>query len=249
MASIAIGDIHGRLPALDDLLSQLGPQLTERDTVVFLGDYIDRGAHSRECVDRIRRFREESPATVVALRGNHEDWMLKAMRDHTSHSWLLAMDVFPTIESYSTAAAKTLREAIAAIGSAALYEGPTPLPYEVFFDAVPAAHLEFFRSLPLFHENEDGVFTHAGLDVSAGPVQGQQAFALLMGTRDFVHTHAGPPVVVYGHRDNADIREGWPHPLVLEWTIGVDTISHGVLTAIRLPDRRIFQSARYRYRR
>ena len=45
---------------------------------------------------------------------------------------------------------------------------------------------------------------------------------------------------------NADIdANGWPHPRVLGATVGIDTISHGVLTAMRFPDRRVFQSARY----
>ena len=43
-------------------------------------------------------------------------------------------------------------------------------------------------------------------------------------------------------RPNAD---GWPAPMIVGRTIGVDTISHGVLTAVRLPDQRVFQSARH----
>jgi hypothetical protein len=35
-------------------------------------------------------------------------------------------------------------------------------------------------------------------------------------------------------------------PKVVANTIGIDTIAHGVLTAIRMPDRRVFQSGRYR---
>src|SRR5438046_10695213 len=56
MATIAIGDIHGNLPALDDLVDQVAPDLSAADTVVFLGDYIDRGPASKDCVDRILDF-------------------------------------------------------------------------------------------------------------------------------------------------------------------------------------------------
>ena len=38
---------------------------------------------------------------------------------------------------------------------------------------------------------------------------------------------------------------GWPAPTILGRTIGIDTISHGVLTAVRLPDMNVFQSASY----
>ena len=76
MATIAIGDVHGNLPALDDLLKQIAAVVAPGDTVVFLGDYIDRGPDSRGCLDRILSFRDETPAVVEALLGNHEDWFL-----------------------------------------------------------------------------------------------------------------------------------------------------------------------------
>lgn len=244
IASIAIGDIHGNLGALNDLLVQLEPTLTAADTVVFLGDYIDRGADSRGCIERILRFRHDSPATVVTLRGNHEDWMLASHRDHTRHSWLLAMDVFPTIASYSPEAADALQAAVDDVGSHALYSEGTRLPYELFFNTIPEAHVKFLEALPLFHETVDGVFTHAGLDVAIPDLQNQSRYALLMGTFDFVDGYRGPPAVVYGHRNNAVLEDGWPRPRLSSWTIGIDTISHGVLTAVRLPERTVMQSAR-----
>ena len=48
MPTYAIGDIHGNLAALDDLLSRVVPELQPADTLVFLGDYIDRGPDSRD---------------------------------------------------------------------------------------------------------------------------------------------------------------------------------------------------------
>ena len=52
--------------------------------------------------------------------------------------------------------------------------------------------------------------------------------------------------MVYGHWNNATLdANGWPSPLILGNTIGIDTIGFGVLTAIRLPDRRVFQSPLY----
>jgi serine/threonine protein phosphatase 1 len=51
MATIAVGDIHGNVVALDDLLACLRAGIEEDDTVVFLGDYIDRGPDAKGCVD------------------------------------------------------------------------------------------------------------------------------------------------------------------------------------------------------
>ena len=245
MATVAVGDIHGCLPPLTEILERLKRETTAQDTVVFLGDYIDRGTESAHVVERILKLREQSQATVITLKGNHEDWLLKAMRDYTHHSWLLAADAYPTIESYSPDAAGTLRLAVEAVGKGALYGGSARLPYNVFFDALPPAHVSFFEGLQLFHQTEDGTFVHAGIDSNAGALELQSPFTLLMGTSGFPRGYSGPSPVVYGHHNNADVRDGWPHPRVTQWTIGIDTISHGVLTAVRLPERAVLQSARY----
>jgi len=67
-----------------------GPALAlgGKDTTVFLGDYIDRGPDTRGCIDRILRWQDESPATVITLLGNHEDWLLRSITDPARHSWL-----------------------------------------------------------------------------------------------------------------------------------------------------------------
>ena len=49
--TIAIGDIHGCLPALETLLAAIRPQLV--DTLVLLGDYVDRGPNSRGVIERL----------------------------------------------------------------------------------------------------------------------------------------------------------------------------------------------------
>jgi serine/threonine protein phosphatase 1 len=72
MATVAIGDIHGNLKPLEDLLSEVLPVLRPEDTLVFLGDYIDRGPDSRGCVERILRLKEQAAFSVVTLLGNHE---------------------------------------------------------------------------------------------------------------------------------------------------------------------------------
>src|SRR6476659_4786 len=106
MATIAVGDIHGNLPALNDILSQLRGEAAAGDTVVFLGDYIDRGPDTKRCVDAILEFQQEVSARVVCLRGNHEEWLLRTRRDDRRHSWLLGMEAFDTIRSYSPEAAR-----------------------------------------------------------------------------------------------------------------------------------------------
>ena len=76
--TFAIGDIHGETKHLYKLMSRL-PELDAEDTLVFLGDYIDRGPASAEVVEFVRTLHKKTPAKVVALRGNHEDAWLRVI--------------------------------------------------------------------------------------------------------------------------------------------------------------------------
>jgi serine/threonine protein phosphatase 1 len=70
---LAVGDIHGCLDALRTLLRKVQP--TPQDTIVFLGDYVDRGPDSRGVIDFLLKFVELFPQTVF-LKGNHEAMFL-----------------------------------------------------------------------------------------------------------------------------------------------------------------------------
>lgn len=151
---MAVGDIHGNLPALNDLLGKVLPSLGRDDTLVFLGDYIDRGPDTRGCLDRIVQLKKESPFSVVTLIGNHEAWMLKSRRDSTSHSWIFAGQGFTTIESYSREAGAIIDREIERYGPRLVTE-KISLPYEAFFHAMPPEHLALFESLESYHQTND----------------------------------------------------------------------------------------------
>ena len=245
MSTIAIADIHGEVGTLDGVLRQVGPDLSDRDTVVFLGDYIDRGPESKACIDRILQFRTESRAAVVTLLGNHEEWLLRTLHDPTRHSWLLGMEAFETIASYSAAAAEGLRRAADDAGME-LVAGRVELPYRLLFDVVPPAHLAFFEGLVPYHRTSDAACVHGGFDPRLGALDEQPPDALVWGPDDFPEAYDGIEVVVYGHKDRAVVdADGWPQPRVWRRTIGIDTSAHGVLTALRLPEGQIVQSRRW----
>jgi serine/threonine protein phosphatase 1 len=245
MSTIAIGDIHGNLRALDDLLNGISEDLRAEDTVVFLGDYIDRGPDSKGCIERIIAFQSEVKANVVALRGNHEEWMLQTYRDYTGHSWIIGMEAFETIRSYSSTVATRLREEAEKLGPGLILQHAA-LPYEMFFDVVPAGHIAFLKGLKTFWRTADAVCVHGGMDPDGGPVEEQSSEHLVWGTADFAHRYKGEDLILYGHADDPVMDDkGWPHPRVVGRTHGLDTISTGVLTAMRLPDGEVFQSNRF----
>lgn len=246
MALFAVGDVHGNIRALEDLLERIQRELSIGDTLVFLGDYIDRGPDVRKCVDRIIDLKGTSAFSVITLLGNHEDWMLKSYRDHFVHSWILGMEAFETIGSYSTKAVEVLRRAIKMAGSN-LYLGKCELPYEAFFATVPQAHLQFFENLERYYQSDGVLCVHGGLDLAIKELDGQPPDAFLWGCRAFPDKYARDEHIVYGHRNNAILdKTKWPHPNVqTNHTYGIDTIAHGVLTAIRFPGGDVFQSGRF----
>ena len=242
MATVAIGDIHGNLAALQDLLPRVMAKVSHQDTLVLLGDYIDRGSNSRGCLERIIRLKDEAPCPVVTLIGNHEDWMLKTLRDFTDHSWVLDMEGFDTISSYSADAAATLRRELDWVGRHVVEER-VRIGYEIFFDSMPRKHLEFLKRLKLYHRTADVVCVHGGV-LGDRPLDQQDPETLLWGPDGFPDGYHGLEAVVYGHWNNSVPDEnGWPGPCVkANRTFGIDTISHGFLTAMSFPDGEVIQS-------
>jgi serine/threonine protein phosphatase 1 len=245
MSTIAIGDIHGNLRALEDLLNSIVPHICSEDTVVFLGDYIDRGPDSKSCIEAILSFRNSFSGRVATLLGNHEQWLMRTYRDNTSHSWLLGMEAFETIRSYSRDAAEKLRQE-AEREAPQLILDRVPLPYDIFFDAVPDKHKEFFKNLSIFYRTPDAVCVHGGLNPRIGRVEAQSHEDIIWGTDDFPERYEGIDSVVFGHTCDPVIdKNGWPYPRIVGRTFGIDTICKGVLTALKLPENIVIRSDRF----
>ena len=248
MGTIAIGDIHGNHDALDDLLTTLQPHLDPAGVVVFLGDYIDRGPDTRKCVDRILDLEAARPGKVISLCGNHDDWMLRTRRDFCKHTWLLASDPFVTIRSGSPEAADAL-EAAKSASRGGVYRDDYPLPYDLFFDAMPASHLDWFERLQVSYRSADCFCSHGGVDPEVADLSKQERHPLIWGGTGFPERYTGQDTVVYGHHNNAVLNEeGWPMPAISGRTIGIDTVKPGVVTAVRMPAGDIIQSARHMLR-
>ena len=187
----AIGDIHGRL----DLLQMLVPAVEEeqrnlppaRPTMVFLGDYVDRGPDSRGVIDWL--CERPLPAFErVHLRGNHEAWFEEFLTDiSVGPSWLYCGGV-QTLKSYGVRAAlgedDPMRLRVSQADLAA---------------ALPASHRAFLRALVPYHVIGGYLFAHAG--VRPGVPLADQSLDDLLWIRDaFLHATADHGhVVVHGH--------------------------------------------------
>ena len=244
--TFAIGDIHGDLDALFKLHSSL-PTLEKTDTVVFVGDYIDRGPKSAEVVDYVRNLPRQTPAKVVALRGNHEDAWLRVC----SGGW--DEFVLPPGNGCLAAMRSFLKQPMPQEG-----EGPTEAERPLLLSGgfFPEEVVDWMMGLPYWYEDEHAIYVHAGLPKGpAGfqhPSQVKQPIALLWcRDEDFFRNYSGK-LVVFGHtateylpqelssytpEDPTDI---WAGPCV----VGLDTGAGkgGFLTALELPGMRVYES-------
>ncbi len=93
---IAIGDIHGCHTALTTLLQAIKPQ--PGDTLVTLGDYVDRGPDSAAVLETLSEL--VSKCHLVPLIGNHEIMLVKAMESRRSHEFWIQSGGAATLASY-----------------------------------------------------------------------------------------------------------------------------------------------------
>ena len=75
----AIGDIHGYADLLQNLTTEIFKHFGPEDTLVFLGDYIDRGPDSAGVISQVKLFKENLGSQCIALWGNHEDMAAAAL--------------------------------------------------------------------------------------------------------------------------------------------------------------------------
>jgi serine/threonine protein phosphatase 1 len=94
--TIAVGDVHGCIHALDALLEAIEP--AGEDTLVFLGDMVDHGRNARETLERIAEL--ERRCRTVLIQGNHEEMMLWAREGPEALRYWENHGGAPTLNSY-----------------------------------------------------------------------------------------------------------------------------------------------------
>lgn len=215
----AVGDIHGRLDLLDLLLDAVAAheaaQPGGRPVMIFLGDYVDRGKHSRGVLESLMN-RIPDGVEAHCLRGNHEDMMLRCLEEPSPFSTWNVNGGLATLASYGVDAGLSTDAARA---------------MEALAGALPASHLAFLKSLPTSLEMGDYFFVHAG--VRPGIPLAAQAEKDLLYIREPFLRHRGDfgRMVVHGHTPVSE-------PEVLPNRIGIDTgaFFSGRLTALLIED-------------
>jgi serine/threonine protein phosphatase 1 len=216
----AVGDVHGRLDLLDEILSRIESDNARRraaeTTIVFLGDLIDRGPQSAQVVERLMRYRPQSLNTIF-LMGNHEEVLLRIADGDAAigQDWL-RFGGADCVRSYGIDPAD-LRS-----------RNPADVP-RILRERIPAEHLKFLSGFNDSASFEKYLFVHAG--IRPGITLSRQRSEDLRWIRspflEFEFEHEW--IVVHGHTmtDTLDIRPN---------RIGIDTGAWrtGVLTALGL---------------
>jgi serine/threonine protein phosphatase 1 len=216
----AIGDIHGSYDRLKRMLPLIPFQ--PGDTLVFLGDYVDRGYQSKEVLDLLMYLKDlcvdnitPTGVELVFLMGNHEYMMLDAIDGININLWM------------ANGGTDTMRP---------------------FHDKLPdQKYIDFLKSLQLYYETEDYIFVHAGISPRTNVNMSLQCSDDLLWIRmAFIEDNSDyGKKIIFGHTP-------FQKPLIKKNKIGIDTgacfgkaVSRlGNLTCIQLPDEKFIQVGR-----
>lgn len=173
--TIAIGDIHGCSMALSSLLKAIEP--TAADTIVTLGDYVDRGIDSRGVLDLLINL--EARCRLVALLGNHEEMMLRARKGGAELETWLQFGGQATLASYDD------RERLR---------------------SVSADHWRFLEKCALYHVAKTHFFVHANYEPNKPLMKDQNRRHLLWTSlSEFTPgPHPSGRIAVVGHTPQTD---------------------------------------------
>lgn len=213
----AVGDIHGRLDLLDDLLGRIVDDLETRPVeaarFAFLGDFIDRGPDSAGVIERLGELARSHVRTYF-LMGNHEEMLLRVLSDEPAitHDWLrFGGDACAESYGLSPVTLATLDE----MRVTALLRA-----------AIPAGHVAFLQELDVMARFGDFLLVHAGIRPGV-TIEDQQPADLRWIRHPFLTDQRDHGVmVVHGHTITKGV-DRRPN------RVGIDTGAYatGILTA------------------
>jgi serine/threonine protein phosphatase 1 len=225
----AIGDVHGRLDLLLQLLDKVEKDHRSRPPakayLIFLGDLVDRGPDSKGVIDHLIKH-PPGFARTIFLKGNHEEFFLGALGGDLAmlQNWLVYGGA-ECAASYGVSQGWILNSAPPDILARLVRE-------------VPSAHLRFVEDMADTFKFGDYLFVHAGIRPGV-ELEAQVSKDLRWIREGFLEDRTDHGViVVHGHTIVEDVEE---HPN----RIAIDTGAYrtGVLTALALEgtERRFIQ--------
>lgn len=167
--TIAIGDIHGCNRTFNTLLFN-NLQICEDDTIILLGDYIDKGPDSKGVVDSILELQEQK-YHLFTLRGNHEQMLLDSGNSARDMLQWVINGAEPTMESFGVKR----------------------------FQDMPEKYKSFFKSTQFYEVYKNYIFVHAGLNFDAENIFEDQEAMLWARDFDPFQAKLGNKILIHGH--------------------------------------------------
>ncbi|WP_339884361.1 metallophosphoesterase family protein [Polaribacter vadi] len=228
MRTFAIGDIHGGLKALIQVLNQL--EITEKDTLIFMGDYVDGWSESAQVVDFLIHLSKK--INCIFIKGNHDVWCENWLKDQS--------DVNPTW--YLHGGKETIDS------------------YEGFTIDKKNEHLNFFENLKMYHlDTENRLFLHAGFTSMHGVERETYPhkfctdrtlweMALAM-DKEIEKSSSNYPrrlqhynEIYIGHTPTTNYGEAAPMHAINIWNVDTGAAFKGKITALNINTKAYFQS-------
>lgn len=173
--TIAIGDIHGCSTALAALIEAIDPK--PGDTVVTLGDYVDRGPDSKGILDQLISL--AGRCRLVPILGNHDEMLLHAREGKSDFKFWLSCGGRVALDSYGSTGQ---------------------------IDLIPREHFRFLASCLPFYETESHFFVHANYKPDVPLSRQDEATLRWLSLRDYVPArHFSGKIAVVGHTPQAEI--------------------------------------------
>jgi serine/threonine protein phosphatase 1 len=173
--TIAIGDIHGCSDALASVLRAIDPK--PGDTIICLGDYVDRGADSKGVLDMLIKLAGD--CRLVPILGNHDEIMLHAKDSKAAFDEWLEIGGITTLDSYGSAGQISL---------------------------VPKEHFTFLKSCLPYFDTGSHFFVHGNYDSSLPLDQQNEQVLRWLSLRDHVpRPHVSGKIAVVGHTPQPEI--------------------------------------------
>lgn len=166
---IAVSDIHGCFFSFKSLIEEK-VVLTKKDQLYLLGDYIDRGPSSKEVIDYIILLKKNG-YNVSAVKGNHEEMLLRCIGDDTSCDLWSVNGGTETLTSYGV---DTLRN-------------------------ISQSHLLFYKSLLNYIPLENHLLVHAGFNFNAKDIFYDDHAMMWLRDNKVDPSKTNGKIVVHGH--------------------------------------------------
>lgn len=214
-----IGDIHGHLLKIKNLISQIEGQIEAEDTIIFLGDYIDRGPASFEVIEFLIEL--SGRYNTVFLMGNHENMFIRFVTKGDNYNNYIYNGGGYTIKSYI---------------------------FNLSEFNIPDAHKHFFNNLKMYYETDDFIAVHAGLRPGVSSLDQQKKYDMIWIREEFyLDPGRWEKTIIFGHTPTPYLHNS--DSVYFDNArniIGIDTcamMEGSPLTCIRWPDKKIFQSS------